>query len=118
MNYEEEYKKITQMVNQVEKKYKYYENQTLEYKLLKDQTKKDNRFKMFSIHINELNTPKNHVEFLLRNFYFYVVQHLDIARLKEDYVELEKDNISMREQIKLLKAENKMLKKLVKKATN
>ena len=113
MNYEEEYKKLAAMTNQLEKKYKYYETQTLEYKLLKSEKKRESRFQMFSIHINELNRPKNHVEFLLRNFYFYVVQYLDINQLREDYTRLEKENILLKEEIRLLKKESKMLKKVI-----
>ena len=85
-------------------KIKYYTDQIEAYSNISNRKL---NFKKFSQHVNDLTKPKGKFDVLLRNFYFYIITHIDINQIKSDYSKVVEENNA-------LKMENKILKKLFK----
>jgi predicted RNase H-like nuclease (RuvC/YqgF family) len=82
----EKYEKVNNQLKKVEQLYNFYNKNTNEFIQCTGKKEiRDQKIQLFLLHINDLMNPKNAIEILLRNFYFYLLEYLDIERIKQHY---------------------------------
>ena len=97
----DENKKLMEQIKRVEMICEYYENCTKEYINCTNNNmeSKELKLELFQMHVNKLMQPNNMVDVLLRNFYFYLITHMEYENILNEN--------------KNLLNENKVIKKLL-----
>ena len=63
----------------------YFETKTKQYMECTEAEEKKLKFQLFKKYISDLNEPKNIFEIFQRNFYYYLVQHLELEKIQRKF---------------------------------
>ena len=79
---------LKEQLRKVQQMSAYFETKTKQYVNCTNQEEKQLKFYLFKTYVERLNEPKNIFELFQRNFYYYLVQHLNLEKIQRTFNEL------------------------------
>ena len=79
---------LKEQLQKVQQISSYLETKTKQYMESTEPEEKQLKFQLFKKYIADLNDPKNIFELFQRNFYYYLVQHLELEKIQRTFNEL------------------------------
>ena len=79
---EEENKKLREQIHKIQNMVDYFKETTLSY-VDASPDEKELKFTMFAKYLEQIHCPRNIMDDLLRSFYQYVIQHLELQNIQK-----------------------------------
>jgi len=76
---------LREQLQKIQQMSSYFEEETKEFVGTVDPLKKNLKFKLFKKYIDGLTRPKSIFQIFQRNFYFYLVQYLELDKIQNTF---------------------------------